>query len=156
MQDAIRFYATTGPWGCFSNFSPHEFCIAGARYKTVEHYFQAAKFVDTDDRWPISILKAKTPKLAAEMGRSREHRIAPAWDSQKNDVMYRALIAKFSQNRDCLVTLLSTGTATIIESSQKDYYWGEGGDGSGKNMLGKLLMKLRAEMIDELMKVYDY
>ena len=31
----------------------------------------------------------------------------------------------------------------LIESSPYDYYWGCGGDGSGKNRLGKILMEVR-------------
>jgi hypothetical protein len=27
-----------------------------------------------------------------------------------------------------------------------DSYWGDGGDGSGKNMLGKILMRVRDEL----------
>jgi ribA/ribD-fused uncharacterized protein len=39
--------------------------------------------------------------------------------------------------------LLSTGNQLIVENSPVDYYWGCGADGSGKNMLGKILMEVR-------------
>jgi predicted NAD-dependent protein-ADP-ribosyltransferase YbiA (DUF1768 family) len=39
--------------------------------------------------------------------------------------------------------LLSTGNATLIEDSPMDFYWGCGSDGTGKNMLGKILMEYR-------------
>lgn len=42
-----------------------------------------------------------------------------------------------------LQKLLSTGTREIVEFSEKDAYWGNGGDGSGKNRLGVLLMEVR-------------
>ena len=35
----------------------------------------------------------------------------------------------------------------LVENAPNDYYWGCGKDGSGKNMLGQLLMKLRAEIL---------
>lgn len=41
--------------------------------------------------------------------------------------------------------LLSTGNAILVEHTEKDNYWGDGGDGSGKNRLGKILMKVRDE-----------
>ena len=34
----------------------------------------------------------------------------------------------------------------MLEYSRKDSYWGNGGDGSGKNMLGKVLMRVRRDL----------
>jgi hypothetical protein len=42
--------------------------------------------------------------------------------------------------------LLSTGNAMIVEHTANDSYWGDGGDGSGLNMLGKVLMEIRNEL----------
>lgn len=45
---AIKFYREREqPYGCFSNFSKHSFQIDGMPWQTVEHYFQAMKFVGT-------------------------------------------------------------------------------------------------------------
>lgn len=33
----------------------------------------------------------------------------------------------------------------LVEYMENDYYWGDGGDGFGKNCLGKILMKVRDE-----------
>lgn len=41
----------------------------------------------------------------------------------------------------------------IVEDSPIDSYWGCGADGLGKNMLGKLLMKLREELKNEQKRV---
>jgi predicted NAD-dependent protein-ADP-ribosyltransferase YbiA (DUF1768 family) len=41
---------------------------------------------------------------------------------------------------------VATGDAVIVEHSQKDRYWGDAGDGSGENMLGKILMEVREEL----------
>ena len=41
---AIEFYSTRGPYGAFSNFSPHGFELDGHWWPTSEHYFQAQKF----------------------------------------------------------------------------------------------------------------
>jgi N-glycosidase YbiA len=32
-----------------------------------------------------------------------------------------------------------------VEHTRNDAYWGDGGDGTGKNRLGQLLMELRAK-----------
>lgn len=42
--------------------------------------------------------------------------------------------------------LTSTGDAELVEHTTNDHYWADGGDGSGKNRLGALLMQLRAEL----------
>jgi hypothetical protein len=57
--------------------------------------------------------------------------------------MEKALIAKFTQHEDLRALLLGTGDAPLIEHTANDDYWGDGGDGSGANRLGILLMKVR-------------
>ena len=59
--------------------------------------------------------------------------------------MHQALRMKFSQNPDIAKELLATGDAIIIEHTRNDDYWADGGDGSGKNKLGLLLMQVREE-----------
>jgi predicted NAD-dependent protein-ADP-ribosyltransferase YbiA (DUF1768 family) len=34
----------------------------------------------------------------------------------------------------------------LIEQTQNDAYWGDGGNGSGKNMLGRILMEVREKI----------
>ena len=63
--------------------------------------------------------------------------------------MRDALRAKFSQHPDLKAMLLATGTAEIIEHTANDRYWGDGGDGTGKNRLGELLMELRTALLAE-------
>ena len=57
--------------------------------------------------------------------------------------MREALRAKFEQHPKLKALLLSTGDAELIEHTHNDRYWADGGDGTGRNMLGKLLMELR-------------
>ena len=60
--------------------------------------------------------------------------------------MFKALQAKFTQHKDLKELLLSTKNRELVEHSPYDSYWGDGGDGSGKNKLGILLMKLRKDL----------
>ena len=66
--------------------------------------------------------------------------------------MYKALVAKFTQHEDLKEQLLETGEKILVEHTKKDNYWGDGGDGGndtvGKNMLGKLLVRVRNELRD--------
>ena len=44
--------------------------------------------------------------------------------------------------------LLSTAPdQLVVESSPNDFYWGRGIDGTGSNLLGKLLMRVRSELL---------
>ena len=38
---------------------------------------------------------------------------------------------------------MATRGAKLVEHTRNDSYWGDGGDGTGKNMLGQVLMSLR-------------
>ena len=143
MSEEIKFYRTGDPYGCFSNFSAHPILIE-TMWPTSEHYFQAQKFLDAE---PISkILHEKSPMKAAKMGRSREWPIRTDWDEVKDDMMRIAVSAKVRQHSDVRELLLSTGDATIIEHTSNDSYWADGGDGTGKNMLGKILMEIRDQL----------
>ena len=68
------------------------------------------------------------------------------WDDKKDNVMFEALRAKFTQHPELGQMLRDTGNAKIIEHTENDAYWGDGGDGKGKNKLGKILMKVREEL----------
>lgn len=67
------------------------------------------------------------------------------WEKIKDSVMEKALRAKFSQNPHLLKKLLSTGDQILVEHTHRDSYWGDGGNGTGLNKLGKMLMSIRNE-----------
>ena len=140
----INFYSTSGEYGCFSNFSRHALTLKGKRWPTSEHYFQAQKFAGEPDEEEIRL--ATKPALAASMGRDRKRPLRRDWESVKERVMMDALRAKFTQHKDLKAILLGTGDAKLVEHTENDSYWGDGGDGSGKNRLGHLLMQLRTEL----------
>jgi ribA/ribD-fused uncharacterized protein len=86
------------------------------------------------------------PYDAWRMGRSPEHVRRTDWDEVRDDVMLRAVSAKFSQHRDVRNVLFATGEATFVEHFPKDNHWGDGGDGSGRNRLAQLLMQVSLEL----------
>ncbi len=45
----------------------------------------------------------------------------------KDRIMQEAVLAKFTQHRDIRKILLSTGDAILIEHTDRDSYWGDGG-----------------------------
>ncbi|MBE7719331.1 MAG: NADAR family protein [Lacrimispora celerecrescens] len=138
---AIYFYKTNDKYGCFSNFSKHGFEIKGKYWMTSEHFFQAQKFVGTEFEEQIRLLTS--PMEAANMGRDRSIPLRHDWEEVKNDIMRRAVFEKFKTNIEAKKTLLLTGDEEIIEKTTSDFYWGCGEDGTGINMLGKILMETR-------------
>ena len=140
----IHFYSASGEYGCFSNFSRHPVFLKGKRWPTSEHYFQAQKFAGTPREEQVR--QAKSPMIAARMGRSRKHPLRPDWERVKDALMREVVLAKFTQHADLREILLATGDARIVEHTENDDYWGDGGDGSGKNMLGRILMQVREEL----------
>lgn len=140
----INFYSTSGEYGCFSNFSRHAVTLKGKRWPTTEHYFQAQKFAGTEHEEEVRM--AKKPMEAASMGRDRKRPLRRDWESVKDGIMLDAVRAKFTQHDDLKAILLGTGDAKLVEHTTNDSYWGDGGDGSGRNMLGQILMRVRDEL----------
>lgn len=143
MPDVINFYSVGDEYGCFSNFAPYPIRLGGKIWPTSEHYFQAQKFEDEGQR--EAVRKAKSPMLAARMGRDRKNKLRRDWETVKVAVMTEAVRAKFAQHDELRAILVATGDARIVEHTENDDYWGDGGDGSGKNMLGQILMRIRSE-----------
>ena len=146
-MDAIQFYSVSGEYGCLSNFSPHPVRLKGKTWPTSEHYFQAQKFAGTPDEEEVRL--SKSPMVAARMGRSRQRPLRKDWESVKDRIMHEAVLAKFTQHADLREILLATADAKIVEHTENDRYWGDGGDGSGRNKLGRILMEVREELRSE-------
>ena len=143
-MEVIKFYSVNDEFGEFSNFARYPIKIKGKKYPTSKHYFQAMKFENANDQ--NNIIKCKTSMEAARQGRSRKKKLKRNWESIKDNVMREAVMAKFTQHRDLNSLLLSTGEAKIIEHTENDAYWGDGGNGSGKNMLGIILVETREKL----------
>ncbi len=141
----INFYSTKDEYGCFSNFARAPFEVDGKVWLTSEHYFQAMKFPDAPE-YQEKIRTTPSPMVAARLGRSRSVPIRKDWESSKDDIMREAVRMKFTHNLEMRKILLSTGDAQLVEHTKNDRYWGDGGDGTGKNMLGKILMEVRDEL----------
>lgn len=140
----ILFYKINDEYGCFSNFSHHQFIINGKIWRTSEHYFQAQKFHNS--KYEEIIRSLDSPMKAAEMGRDRNLPLRKDWEDVKYSVMKKANFEKFKQNAEIREILFSTGNEEIIENTVHDYYWGCGKNGTGKNILGIILMEVREEL----------
>ena len=144
MKKMIKFYYTNKDFGEFSNFAKFPVKIKNKLWPTSEHYFQAMKFESKEIQEKIR--KCKRPDEAARIGRDRKLKIKKNWDSSRDNVMREVVKAKFTQYEELKTLLLSTGDAKLIEHTKNDDYWADGGDGKGKNMLGKILMEVREKL----------
>lgn len=131
----------SGEYRFLSNFYPCEMDVAGVRYPTLEHAFQAEKTTNPTERELVR--NAKTPGQAKALG--RRVTLREDWESVKMDVMRELLRMKFS-NKVLRAELLGTGEARLVEGNYwNDRYWGVC-NGRGENRLGKLLMEIREEI----------
>lgn len=131
----------SGEYGFLSNFYPSLISIENINYPTVEHAFQAAKTNNIDDK--LKIANNNDPSVAKKLG--RKVKLRKDWEQIKDDIMYELLKLKFNIP-ELKQKLLNTKDAELIEDNWwNDQYWGVC-RGKGKNMLGKLLMKVRSEL----------
>lgn len=122
-----------------SNYYDSPIIYDGLVYPTVEHAFQAAKTMVLEQRRLIS--EMKTPGEAKRAGRKVTLRYD--WENVKDAVMEQCIYMKFIMHPDLAEKLLATGDAYLIEGNTwNDTYWGVC-KGTGKNQLGKTLMKVR-------------
>ncbi len=127
-----------------SNFYPVSVYYEGMRFSSVEHAFQAAKTNDLETRELFMIVP--TAKEAKSFG--RQVKLREDWESVKVDIMEMLLRQKFA--RPALrEQLLNTQDSILINGNNYgDTFWGVC-KGEGQNQLGRLLMKIRQEIIEE-------
>ena len=142
----IEFYDKNKPYFELTNFFVASLELDGKYWSTTENYFQAQKYIGT----PLykAIQECSTAREAFTLSRSPQGSRwrRSDWEEVKQDVMYVALYAKFTQHQELKKLLVETGGRSLIEHTANDSYWGDGEDGSGQNHLGRLLMKLTKEL----------
>ena len=140
-SETIAFSSKSPSYNEFSNFYKARMLLDGKEWPTVEHYFQAQKF-STNPEYQEKIRAAPQPAKAKSLGASRDYPIRNDWDQYREEVMKKALKAKFEQNPNLMKLLKSTQGKALVEDTN-DSFWGQGRNKKGKNRLGLLLMELR-------------
>ena len=132
-----------------SNFWYCRVELDGMGYSSVEAAYVAAKTLNTAEREHVRSLK--TPAEAKAYGRTLELRLD--WEDVKLDVMLDLLRQKFSsRNYPLLLKLIATYPQELVEGNHwGDTFWGVC-RGVGQNNLGKLLVQVREEITEELLK----
>ena len=169
-QDVYFYSHTKNKFQCFSNFYNCLFMDdeTGIIYNTSEQYFMHQKILtfNPSDKKSIDIvLSTKSPTVCKRIGRKVKKYNELVWRSKRKQIMERALFLKFTQNFECMLSLLKTKNKKIYEASKFDKIWGIGYDYKtivlknidlkkyGKNLLGKILMNLRDKLLP---KYFNY
>ena len=147
-----------GELGILSNFAQTPFITSqGIRYNSVEHAYQIekARFFNLTataqdmERQPdprqVKIL-SKTIKKKAPPGSSKYSTKWQQWDATKVQLISTYMAHKFSQHEAARRALIETENATLFHPVP-DLFWGTGpkpDQPTGKDMFGRLLMKIRS------------
>lgn len=131
----------------FSNYyHPCTIGYEGLTFDCSEALFQSQKFKDPNIRRQFQKLDGDgSKKLARQLSRNWTAQDHQVWRSRSETVMMGTLALKYQQHPKLKDMLLATGSAYLVEHG-KDKYWGDGGDGMGRNKLGESLMRVREEL----------
>lgn len=141
-EPPVKIDSFQGSYRFLSNFWPAEVVYEGATYPSAEHAYQAAKSLSPDERKRIADLP--TPGEAKKAGGKLPRRAD--WEQVKFQVMEECVRYKFTHHPELKAELLATENAELIEGNDwGDKVWGVS-NGEGENRLGKILMKIRAEL----------
>jgi N-glycosidase YbiA len=147
--DSVRFDNSTDYWGhFFCNDSAHPIEIDGASFATVEHYFQAQKVLSDiySKDLPDYVRLVHTKKLEKVREIARNYGKNKYWQTEKFNVLYKALMAKCKQHDDVRAALQATGNAPILYNSAVNTEWGIGKNGWGRNLIGIVWMRVRQDL----------
>ncbi len=144
-DEVIGFYPRE--FFCLDNFSSFKVKHNGYVYSTLEEAYQSSKFVDAAPEIAEQIKHSFSAHEAQKIAFANKDCVRPDWEDIKLSVMEQLLRLKLEQNPYVKQKLLETKTYQIVEDSPKDAYWGWGPNRDGQNNLGKLWMKLRAELM---------
>jgi len=147
-EGVVRFSSSVGkdPHRIFSPLYKQTFTVEDQEFGSVEHYAQWSKYKTSDPDY-AALLLDKAPATLRMAGKTSAHTPDPDYDVE---AAYKAgYQAQLAQNEDLKAVLLATAEAPLEAEYPADDVLGIGEDGTGQNLLGTILMALRAEMAAE-------
>lgn len=133
----------TGQYRFLSNFFPCNIEYEGVKHRNTETAYQAAKFADLKEKKKIADMTAGESKGYAKGKQPQD------WHTRSIGIMEELVRQKFTKNKHLKEQLLMTKDEELIEGNNwGDKFWGMVGN-TGENHLGKILMRVRAELKQE-------
>ncbi|MDE2101545.1 MAG: NADAR family protein [Patescibacteria group bacterium] len=150
------FYSSKSP---FSNFYPASFSITdkdGTKYEyncSEQRFMHVKALTFGDAETAKKIMKSSNPGMQKKLGRAVKEFDEKTWERTREAVMFEAVLAKFSQNKELREALLGV-KGRFAEASPGDRVWGIGLSSSnpdaknpdkwpGENLLGRILDRVR-------------
>lgn len=145
---SVIFKKTSEKWGGFSNMAPgYPLCVNGVYIRSSEALYQACRYPNNPEIQK-KIIHQSSPMTAKMVGKPHRADTREDWQKTRIVIMKWSLRVKLAQNYETFSALLKeSGEQPIVESSNKDDFWGAKPVNQqtlvGVNALGRLLMELR-------------
>jgi len=127
----------------FIPFSAHNVEYKGVLYQTAEHAYHSQRY--TDQKILEEIANARSAYIAWQTSQKYKSQQISGFEEQKFKIMEDICRAKVQQHEDVKEALIESGEDVIVKN-YPDAIWGIGMDGSGRNEMGKIWMRLREEL----------
>ena len=144
----FKAYKTGNTIG-LSNFSQHKIQSKLGVFHSSEAMFQSYKNIN-NKKYISKLQQIINPQIARTIGKKEKTDIV--WETKQFDIMVDILYQKCVQNKEVLSTILKSGLRPFVQHTKTDKYWGDGGDGSGHNYLGKAWDKVRKRIFNQFLK----
>ena len=113
--------------GYLSNWYLSEFKVDSIQFSSMEQYMMYKKaIVFNDTKIAKEILETTDVSKIKALGRQVSNYSDTYWSGVRQIIVYKGLLAKFSQNDDLKKILLNTGNDILAECAVQDKIWGIG------------------------------
>ncbi len=141
--------------GYLSNWYLSEFTVDNISFSSMEQYMMYKKAVCFEDKETAAqILATNNTAEIKALGRLVANYNDHMWNGVRQIIVFKGLVAKFSQNNDLKQQLKATGTSLLAECAVNDKIWGIGlsmtdpqrldtSKWEGQNLMGYALMMAR-------------
>lgn len=158
MREIICFHNPDEEYGWLSNWYLSDFKVNDASFSSMEQYMMYQKAVVFEDfKTAEEILRTQNVAIIKQYGRQVSNYNDVIWNGIRQIVIYKGLLAKFSQNETLCDNLRNTGSAILTECAVMDRIWGIGlsmkdpnrfdmNKWNGQNLLGFALMQVRKQL----------
>lgn len=127
-------------------YTVNKFTLLGKEWLSIEHFYQAAAYFGVDDEFAESIRACATPQLAHRkaLNALQSFKMQRAdWDTARMIELDRAYRQMMRTYDEAYNVLRATGSAKIVFPTTSDKFLGVSEDGTGKNVLGEVLITIR-------------
>ena len=151
--------------GTMSNWAHTPYWWGGCHFENSEQHYMWLKAMHFgDEATAKKILRETNPKIAKSLGRKVSGYDDDEWAKHRENAMYEACYAKFSGNKKAYDFMMSLPrNRYFAEASPYDTIWGIGweenhpnaavpGAWRGRNLLGNVLNRVRATLLNEKSK----